>query len=163
MSFSKMKRRVQSIAVCLLFFGLGCSDSSSDKATTGSWAILVTDPAPGSSWRLEGSVVPEILDGAKVFLEQQLPKTRQDLEHSNITAILSKWDSYSCQLFPLIQKRDGRKVIALRFFPTRERVGTFKDWRSVPLMVKGGGYDYWTVSYDPEKREYFAFGANALR
>jgi hypothetical protein len=160
-SFGAMKYVSQCACVCLLSFVAGCGDTDTQKPDGDNWAILTRPASQGSSWRLEASAVPEILTGAKAQLERELARTTHDLDRSNIMAILAKWDAYSCQIFPVIQKGDGRKVAVLSFFPTRDITRAFKDWRNVPVLVEGGSYDFWTVTYDPEKKEYLSFAVNA--
>jgi hypothetical protein len=158
-----MNMKIISASLPLLF--AGCSDTAREGAGTENWAILVPPASEASSWRLEESAVPELLSGAKAYLERTLATRAYDIERTNITGILSRWDSYSCQVLPYIEKKDGRRVATLLFFPTEDRTRRHKDWdwRKVPLEVFGGGYAYWRVSYDPEKREYFRFGVNAIQ
>ena len=132
-------------------------DAKIEKDVGNNWAVMAGD------WPLEPKGIPEMLLGSKAYLERTLEGTANDLERSNIKAILSTWDAYSCQLLPVIDKRDGRKIVVMCFFPTRETAGMFKNWRSEPVIVKGGGSDYWRLSYDPEKKEYSGLGVNASR
>jgi hypothetical protein len=131
------------------------SDAKIHKSGGENWTVLEGD------WPLEPKDIPTILLNSKAYLERALAGTPNDLERSNVKEILSRWDSYSYQLLPVIEKRDGRKIVVMRFFPTREKVGMFKNWRSEPVIVKGGGNDYWRLSYDPEKKEYSGLGVNA--
>ncbi len=134
-----------------------------DKQTTGAknGVILAPVGSHATDWSLDENLVPGILDGAKAHLEQKLANPVNALERDNITAILLKWNRYSCQVFPVIRKQDGAKMVTMSFFPTCETASMLKDWRKAPVIVKGGGSDFWTLSYNPDKREYFAFGVNA--
>jgi hypothetical protein len=135
-------------------------ESSAQKDGGENWAVLKGD------WAVERRDIPEILLGSKAYLERKLAGTPSDMERSNIKEILSKWDAYSCQLLPVTtkiheEKTSEEKTVVMRFFPTRETAGMFKNWRSEPVNARGGGSDYWRLSYDPEKREYFGLGVNA--
>ena len=125
-----------------------------EKGERAHWAIL------GGRWQLETNAVPEIINGSKAHLQDKLVQAASDLERTNIQSILTRWDYYSCQLVPFLDK-EGRKMVLLRFFPSY-RESSFKTWRTVPIQVEGGGYDYWSLSYDLEKREYFGFSVNAI-
>jgi hypothetical protein len=157
----QMSMRTRTIAVCLALLSAGCSHTDGQKAPADNWAILDPPGTQATSWHLEESTVPEMLSGAKAYLERESVTSTNDSDRGNVTGILSRWDSYSCQIFPSIDGPDTRKVAVLRFFPSSEGSNNFKNWRSEPVRVKGGGYGFWTVSYDPEKREYSRFGVNA--
>lgn len=121
------------------------------------WAIL------GGSWHLETSAVSEILNKAQAHLEFALAQSASAIDRTDLGAILSKWDSYSCQLYPEFERRSGGKLLVMKFFPSHRRGTTFKNWRTAPILVKGGGHDFWTLNYDLEKREYFGFAVNAIQ
>jgi hypothetical protein len=155
-SFGCMKAIVQCAALCLLSLFPGCSDTEVPKSGGENWAIL------NGSWRLETNGVPGILAGSKAYLEHTLTGTTSEPDHHDLGAVLANWDSYSCQLHPVLDQRNGRKILAMQFFPSRKRSTTFKEWRSAPVLVEGGGYSYWNLSFDPEKREYSGFAVNAI-
>jgi hypothetical protein len=154
-----MGMRIRIIAVCLSLFSAGCSHPVSQKAPAENWTILVSPATQEANWNLEESKVPGMLSGTKAYLEHGLTNVP---DRGKIAGILSRWESYSCQLFPTLDRQSMRKAVVLSFFPSSERSNLFRNWRSTPVMVKGGGYDYWRVSYDPEKREYSQFSVNAL-
>ncbi len=158
----EMKQVLLSTVVCLPLFLGGCTDTTDGKAGATNWTVLSPPSAQGKSWHWEGSAVPEILGGAKAYLERKLANTTNGLERDNITAILSRWDSYCCQLFPVMETGSKKRVAVLRFFPAQYQ-SEFKNWRTEPVMVKGGGYGSWTVSYNPETSEYSSFGVNAIQ
>lgn len=119
------------------------------------WTVLVGD------WPVEAKDIPGILAGGKAYLEQSLAGTPSARERGNLTEVLAQWPSYSCQLLPVLDRRSGRKMIGMQFFPAREQSGTFSEWRTEPLIVKGGGNSFWHLTFDPEKHDYSGFAVNA--
>lgn len=130
-------------------------DAKIRKSGSEHWTVLVGD------WPVEAKDIPGILSGGKAHLERMLAGNPSARERGNLTGVLVKWDSYSCQLLPRLDRKSGGKTIGMRFFPTREEDKMVKEWRTEPVMVKGGGYDYWYLSFDPEKRDYSGFAVNA--
>ncbi|MCE9518806.1 MAG: hypothetical protein K8R87_04485 [Verrucomicrobia bacterium] len=133
------------------------ADTKIQKSRGENWAVLDGD------WPVEPKGIPEMLLGSRAYLERTLAGKANDLERSNVKEILSRWDAYSCQLLPMTEKHDGRKIVVMRFFPTREPVGMFRKWRIEPVIVRGGGNDYWSLRYDPEKKEYSGLVVNASK
>jgi hypothetical protein len=121
------------------------------------WAVLKGD------WSVETKDIPGILTGSKAYLEKLLAETPPGLTRENLTKILADWDSYSCQLQPLLDRMSGANSLGMQFFPTRDQIGMFKHWRTEPVLVKGGGYSCWHLTYDPDKRDYSGFSVNATQ
>lgn len=130
-------------------------------------AIFSTIPvegmfAPDTS---EGHWTPSLADvtafeqGLRSFLEQELARwTERDNAHAvrSIRGILDNLRMFRRQYFGVV--RDGSRLIYVNCFPNPATEGEGYDeefdWLEEFVGVCDGGFWFWRVEYDPERRQY---------
>lgn len=141
---SEHKRaRALPLAMCLsviLWCLGGCVSVKKDWALVGS----------GGLGRVEVAVLHE---QGREHVAALLSSTQDDRRRNQYAFLLGKWEASYCQM--MVFERDGGKWIRMQFFPKSlaTRQG-FQGWRSRPLLIGGGGEDFWVIEYDPTQRRF---------
>lgn len=146
-----MKETASYLLACLVLLFTGCTTIDSESTRGGRWVVVHLGIGP-EGWYLKDREVPVILRGAKAYLRRQLGQAATASDRKIIATMVSNWDTYGCQLFPMIEPDTRRRMVYLRFVPRRAPA----EDRSGPLLVSGE----WMLRYYPDKNEYSTFAVN---
>jgi len=101
---------------------------------------------------LSKSVFRKIVEHDKGYLDWMENRIRKIREHAK---------EYRVQFLGKVS--DRKRVIWCNFFPLPRdgKKDEFEDWQQHQVLVKDGGFWYWTINYDPSRGQCSRLSINA--